>query len=215
MSTMDVKQLESETTKRIRRPYRSSAETREHVLEVAYELFYWEGIHATGVDRLAEEAGVASTTLYRLFGSKDELVRSYVDMCGAGYRDRLTAAAAPTVGSARDRILSIFDAIASMIAPDTCRGCPFLMALGEFPDAHSRIHSTAVDVKVWVRELLRGLTADLDAEVGLTDSVALADQLALLIEGIYASLQALSSEGPARQARAAAEALMTAAESAT
>ena len=40
---------------------RRAAETREHVLEVAHELFYWNGIRATGVDRVAAEAGVAPT----------------------------------------------------------------------------------------------------------------------------------------------------------
>ena len=49
---------------------RSAAETREHVLGVAQKLFYWHGIRATGIDKVAAEAGVAPTTLYRLFASK-------------------------------------------------------------------------------------------------------------------------------------------------
>ena len=63
---------------------RTSAETRDHILEVAERLFYWDGIRATGVDTVAAEAGVAPTTLYRLFASKDDLVAAYVDRC----RDR-------------------------------------------------------------------------------------------------------------------------------
>src|SRR5262249_13187873 len=54
-----------------RRRRRSSAEMREHVLDVTHPLFYWEGIRAVGVDRIADEAGIAPTTLYRLFESKD------------------------------------------------------------------------------------------------------------------------------------------------
>ena len=42
------------------------------------KLFYWKGIRSTGVDKVASEACVAPTTLYRLFGSKDELVAAYV-----------------------------------------------------------------------------------------------------------------------------------------
>ena len=58
---------------------RSSAQTREHVLAVANDLFYWHGIRATGVDRVAAEAGVAPTTLYRLFASKDDLIAAYIE----------------------------------------------------------------------------------------------------------------------------------------
>lgn len=61
---------------------RSAADTREHVLEVARELFYWHGIRATGVDRIATEADVSPTTLYRLFTSKDDLVAAYVEREG-------------------------------------------------------------------------------------------------------------------------------------
>ena len=56
-----------------------AAETREHVLAVAHELFYWHGIRATGVDAIAAEAEVAPTTLYRLFASKDDLIAAYID----------------------------------------------------------------------------------------------------------------------------------------
>ena len=57
---------------------RSSAQTRERVLDATHELFYWHGIHATGVDAVASAAEVAPTTLYRIFGSKDGLVAAYV-----------------------------------------------------------------------------------------------------------------------------------------
>jgi len=61
-----------------RRTRRPAAETRQHILDVAEELFYWQGIHATGIDRIVVEAEVAPTTLYRLFGSKDDLMVAFV-----------------------------------------------------------------------------------------------------------------------------------------
>jgi AcrR family transcriptional regulator len=199
------------TTTSERPPRRSSQQTREHVLDVARDLFYWEGIHATGIDKVAAKAGVAPTTLYRLFASKDDLVAAYVEREGRGYRDVLAAASAPSVGPPRERILALFDAFAEQIAPDNCRGCPFLMALAEFPQAESDIHVHAVSTKAWVRDLLRGLTDELAAATPLKDPAALADQLALVVEGIYGSVQALGDGGPARQARAAAESLIEAA----
>ena len=74
------------------RTRRSATDTREHILAVAAELFYWEGIHATGVDTVAARAEVAPTTLYRLFASKEDLVTAYVERCSAAYRELLTAA---------------------------------------------------------------------------------------------------------------------------
>ena len=67
---------------------RTSAQTHDHILRVAGELFYREGIRATGIDRVASQAEVAPTTLYRLFASKDELVAAYVERCSTNYRTR-------------------------------------------------------------------------------------------------------------------------------
>src|SRR5687768_13154293 len=86
---------------------RSSAETREHVLQVAHDLFYWQGIRAVGVDRIAAEAGVAPTTLYRLWASKDDLVAAYVERADREYRVWFDAATGQ--GRPRERILSLFD----------------------------------------------------------------------------------------------------------
>jgi AcrR family transcriptional regulator len=193
------------------RPRRSSAETREHVLAVAQELFYWEGIHATGIDRVAAAAQVAPTTLYRLFASKDDLVAAYIERTAEGYREDITTATSPTVGTPRERILSIFDVLTRQVQPENCRGCPFLMALAEFPDPQSPVHVAAAAVKAWVRRRLHELTRELAEETPFTDPAGLADQLALVVEGVYGSVQALTAAGPAMQARATAEALIDAA----
>jgi AcrR family transcriptional regulator len=181
---------------------RSSAETREHVLEVAHDLFYWQGIRAVGVDRIAAEAGVAPTTLYRLWASKDDLVAAYVERADRAYREWFDAATAD--GSPRERILSLFDELVVQTQPDRCRGCPFQMALTEFPDPEVAVHRHAAANKAWVRTRLGELTA----ELGVTEPEALADRLALLMEGVYASVQALGSDGPARHARVFAEAIL-------
>ena len=99
------------------RPRRTAAETREHVLAVAHELFYWHGIRATGVDAIAAEADVAPTTLYRLFASKDDLIAAYIERADGLYRKWLTAATAPGIGPPRERILALFDALDEQIQP--------------------------------------------------------------------------------------------------
>ncbi|WP_084958948.1 TetR/AcrR family transcriptional regulator [Thermoactinospora rubra] len=187
---------------------RSSAETRRHVLEVAHELFYWQGIRAVGVDKVAAEAGIAPTTLYRLFPSKDDLVAAYVERAEAGYREWFDEAVRRAGPDPRERILAVFDSLMEQIHPDRCRGCPFLMTLTEFPDPGVPGHRHSVALKEWVRARFGELADDLARGAPVDDPAVLADRLALVMEGAYASVQALGADGPARQARALAEALL-------
>ena len=177
-----------------RRPRRSSVETREHVLDTASRLFYGDGITATGVDRIAREAGVAPTTLYRLFASKDDLVTAYVEHGAAGYRDVVRTVTA--TGTPRDRILALFDATLTMVQSADCRGCPFLMALAEYPDPRSPVHRAAVAVKQWVREHLRHLVAELDPAPRSPER--LAARLTLVLEGVYGTVAAAGTVTEAR-----------------
>src|SRR5690348_13294799 len=64
---------------------------RERLLDAASELFYAEGIQSVGIDRVIERAGVAKASLYSTFGSKEELVRAYLDQRGERVMRRLRA----------------------------------------------------------------------------------------------------------------------------
>jgi AcrR family transcriptional regulator len=187
---------------------RSSADTREHVLSVTQELFYWHGIRATGVDRVAAEAGVAPMALYRLFGSKDGLIAAYIERGDRLYREWFDQAAASGGPDPAARILALFAALDEQVQPHRCRGCPFLAALAEFPDPEHPAHRAAVVMKTWVRQRFGQLTADL----AVRDPGPLADYLAVVMEGVYASAQALSAAGPARRAQDLVAAILRAAE---
>jgi AcrR family transcriptional regulator len=195
----------------IRPARRSAAETRDHILQIAGDLFYWEGIRATGIDRVASQADVAPTTLYRLFASKDDLVAAYVEQCSMRYRALLSAASSPSAGAPRDRILSVVGAFEDEVLSGACRGCPFLMVIAEFPDPQSAAHVNAVAHKAWLRDLFLGLVDELASSAGrFSDSGPLADRLMLVSEGIYGSVQSLGPTGPARQGRVIAELLLDA-----
>lgn len=196
--------ISSGTKTAAKRVVRPAAETREHILDVAERLFYWDGIRATGVDTITREAGVAPTTLYRLFASKDDLVAAYVDRYAAGYRQWIETLTADPKVSVRDRILAYIDGLADNTGPDSFRGCPFLMALAEYPDPDSAAHASAQAVKAWVRDKLRELAGQLPG-VPARSRAVVADQLALVVEGLYASTAALGTDGPAKRARSLAE----------
>ncbi|MGM1064477.1 TetR/AcrR family transcriptional regulator [Saccharothrix sp. Mg75] len=184
---------------------RTSADTREHVLRVAHGLFHGNGIRVTGVDKVAAAAGVAPTTLYRLFADKDDLVAAYVaradELTRAWFADAVRSAGPDP----RERVLAVFDALTDDIQSDARRGCAFLMALAEFPDPASPVHVRAVAAKEWMRTRIGELVGALG---GVDDPDVLADHLVLVVEGVNASSQALGPTGPSRQARALAEALL-------
>lgn len=177
-----------------RKPRRSAADTREHVLEVARELFYWRGIRATGIDAVAGGSGVATATLYRVFGSKDALVEAYVRREAAGHLEWLEASLGDPRRPAGQRLGDLFTALEHITRSDVCRGCPFQMALAEIPERDHPAHREAVELKRRVRERF----GELAAEHAGAEAERLADELMLLFEGAFATAVALGP--PARAA---------------
>src|SRR6202046_1290400 len=105
---------------------------RERLLEAAGELFYAEGVQSVGIDRVIERAGVAKASLYSTFGSKEELVRAYLEARPERTLGRLRAAAAGG-GDPVERILAVFDAQARNFDRPDFRGCAFTAAASEAP----------------------------------------------------------------------------------
>jgi AcrR family transcriptional regulator len=180
------------------------------VLSVADELFYWRGIRGTGVDVVAAEAQVAPTTLYRLFASKDDLVAAYVERADRRYRARFVKVLDDAGPSPRAKILAIFDALIAETDPELCRGCLFQLVLAETPDKDSPAHQGAVALKVWVREQFGLLTAALQPANQAPQ--VLADDLMLVMEGVYGSMGSLAELRPAERARRLVERLLAVAE---
>lgn len=176
---------------------RTAAETREHILGVATRLFYWQGIRATGVDRIAAEAGVSPNALYRVFATKDDLIAAYVARSVTASRERYDAAIEAAGPDPRDQILAMFDALAEDIRPEVFRGCACMMTMAEFPDPALPAHQGAVAAKEWIR----GRFGELAERLGGTDPKALADQLSIIWEGTNSTAQALGADGPPASTR--------------
>ncbi|MGC5165548.1 TetR/AcrR family transcriptional regulator [Luteimicrobium sp. DT211] len=150
---------------------------RERLLDAADDLFYAEGIHTVGIDRIIESAGVAKASLYSTFGSKDELVRAYL----AVRHDRIQARVERHVAAhtdPRDRVLAVFDAQAERFAEPDYRGCAFTAAAAESPSG-----SAAVEETERYRGWLLGVLTDLTREAGARDPEALARRLQMIYDG--------------------------------
>jgi AcrR family transcriptional regulator len=177
---------------------------RERLLAAAADLFYAEGVHTVGIDRIIEQAGVAKASLYNTFGSKDELVRAYLEGRHAETAGRITRALG-RYDTPRDRLLGVFEAQGELFAEPGFRGCAFASASAESPNG--MVEQATADYRGWVRGLLTGLAA----EAGVPDPAGLARQLHLIYDG--ASLSARMDHDPAAAvaARAAAAVLLDAA----
>src|SRR2546427_905421 len=99
---------------------------RDRLLIAADELFYSEGVHVVGVDRIVERAGVTKATLYNAFGSKEDLVRAYLEQHMRRRQERIGRILAAN-DSPRKRILGIFAEVEELLAGAGVRGCWFIM----------------------------------------------------------------------------------------
>ena len=106
---------------------------RERLLDAATELFYAEGVQSVGIDRVIERAGVAKASLYSTFGSKEELVRAYLERRHELILGRLHAAVDAAGDDPVQRILAVFDSQAELYRRPTFHGCAFVMAAAEAP----------------------------------------------------------------------------------
>ncbi|QYJ03362.1 TetR/AcrR family transcriptional regulator [Nocardioides panacisoli] len=171
------------------------------ILEVASELFYRHGIHAVGVDTIAEESGVTKRTLYNNFGSKDALVSTYLSNRHSAWwqrlEDRIAALDAP-------RALAFFDVYADE-GDTVTRGCAFLNAAAELPRGHA-----AFDVVVYHKRSIEERLAELIAEdlPDAADPQRLARHVFLLLEGAFVH-QGIHGDELMVQAREIARDLLT------
>ncbi|MFC1440740.1 TetR/AcrR family transcriptional regulator [Streptacidiphilus sp. N1-10] len=178
---------------------------RERLLNAATELFYEEGVHTVGIDRVIERAGVAKATLYNTYGSKDGLIRAYLADRHESRRRRITAKVEQHQDP-RARLLAVFDALADSIAAPNYHGCAFVNASAEAsPD--SGIQEATAEYRGWVR----GLLTDLSREAGAEDPERLARTLMLLYDGTSISARMDHDLTAAELARSTAEALLDAA----
>lgn len=144
-------------------------------MAVASKLFYAEGIHAVGIDRVIAEAGVAKATLYAHFASKDELVATYL----ARHSDWWAASVDEQAGAAAEvhtRVLAPFAVLAARAGAPTYRGCPFINAAAEFPDP-GPVADQISRHRRRVRETFTGLLG------GTPDGTGLVDILVALYDG--------------------------------
>ena len=161
---------------------RSVTDARDRILAIADELFYREGIRATGVDTIIARSEVAKTTLYRYFPSKDDLVVAYLEQRNQLFWQLLEEQLARSPDDPKQQLLATLDWIDSLLANEESQGCPFLMVASEFPETDYPGHQVAIAHKVKLRDRL----AKIATAMGIAQGTELADGLMLLVDGAFA-----------------------------
>ena len=178
---------------------------REQLVETAKRLFYRDGIRATGVDRVLEEAGVARMTLYNHFPGKEDLVLAALESRSEEFRGWFLGEVERRTLDPRGRLLAVFDVLDDWIRGETAgagfAGCAFIRAASEFAEPDDPVHRLAAAHKAAFRRDLGGLAR----AAGAAAPEELAAALLLLVDGAIVTAQVSGDLEAAGQARALAQ----------
>jgi len=177
---------------------------RGRLLSAATHLFCKNGINATGIDAIIDEAGTAKTTLYKLFGSKTNLVHAVLESEGRQWREWFIGAIEAGGGDAQTKLARIFPALKSWFGEERFYGCPFINAVAEHDKDQKQFRNIALKHKKIVLAHIEKLAA----EMGAAEPEMLAHQLALLIDGAIVAAMVSRNPGVADTAGLAAGALL-------
>lgn len=179
------------------------SDVRERILSTAGILFYREGTRAVGVDLIVARSGVAKTSLYRHFSTKDELIEAFLRREDEDFWRRwdLTAAQCTAAGQELEAQLQW---IGDRIARVDYRGCPQINIAAEYSDKNHPARKVAVAHKAELRRRFGTIAL----AMGLSDPELFALRLAIVVDGALSSGQALHAEGPAAFLRSMARMLL-------
>ena len=163
----------------------SPAEVRERILATACALFYQCGVRAVGVDLIVEKAGVAKTSLYRHFGTKDDLIAAFLEREDADFWGTWDRVASQHGDDANAELDAHLGWIGERTGCPNYRGCPQINVAAEFPDIDHPARKVAAAHKRQMRQRLKGIAERL----GVARPDELAGQLSLLINGAFVSSQ--------------------------
>ncbi len=197
MKLIDVKTSEA-ASKRV--------PARDRLLAAADELFYAEGVHVVGVDRIVARAGVTKASLYNTFGSKDGLVRAYLENHFSRRQRRIAKILAEHT-TPRAQLQAVFDEVEGMLAGSAFRGCRFISAAAESAPGEAG-EVVAEQYRAW----LWSLFTELAEAAGARDAKQVGRQLFLLYDGAAVAARMDDDRAAAAKAvRSAVTALLEAA----
>jgi AcrR family transcriptional regulator len=178
--------------------------TAEKVLTTASRLFYGNGVRAVGVEWIVAESGVAKTSLYRHFKTKDELVAAFLEREDREFWRQWDEVVAAAASEPAAELMGLLDWIGKRVSRDGYRGCPQINVAAEFADPAHPARQLRRRHKSQMFDRLKELVD----RFGITRSEDTAAQLALIIDGAFTSDGRLSKGNAVRILQTAARALL-------
>jgi AcrR family transcriptional regulator len=157
----------------------AQAGARDRIVSVATRLFYKHGIRAVGVDLVIAESGVAKTTLYKHFRSKDELIAECLHRLDDRYFRWFEQEVDTRSGDPHGRLAALFDVLDDWFQRPDFRGCAFINASVELADPEHPARGAIANHKRRSRALIERLAR----EAGHAHPRTVSDHLMLLMEG--------------------------------
>jgi AcrR family transcriptional regulator len=178
---------------------------RERIIDTARDLFRKHGLRGVGVDAIAEAAGSNKMTLYRHFGSKDDLIAACLTEAGREAAQEWDEWEAEFADNPMKLLHEWIDCALSCAIEDP-RGCDIANAAIEITETDHPARKVIAQVKTEHRDRL----ARICLAAGFRDAELLADALTLLVEGARVSWQSVGPGGPGSRFVEAAEAIIAA-----
>lgn len=156
-----------------------ASKKKTHLIQTANQLFYRHGFHATGIDTILMEAGIAKMTLYNHFTSKEDLIAQGLDVKSKNIMAWLSKGLEAHAVSERDKLFTIFDIYEQWFKSENFFGCMFAKAAGEFPNPDHPVHKVTSN---HLAKLFDGLS-NIATKAQINNPSGLAEQIVLLLEG--------------------------------
>lgn len=182
----------------------TSNSARETVLRIASDLFYRGGVRAVGMELIVERSGVAKTTIYRHFPTKDALIEAFLEREDHDFWRQWEAVVASHAGEPQRALSALCDWIGDRVSRDSYRGCPQINVAAEFADVGHPARKVAHRHKSEMVERLTALCRELD----ISTAPLRAHQIGLLFDGAFMSNGRLGNVGAARTLNDAVERLV-------
>lgn len=177
---------------------------RDELVRKALTVFYRDGFHATGMDTLVQETGISKTTMFKHFRTKEELILAVLRLRDENFRNWLIRRMEELAPTPEGQLLALFDALGEWFGQADFRGCLFIKAAGEYPEAGHPIHAQSAEHK----RLLRTDLERIAKTAGAQDPAGLARQLLILKEGAIVAAHMGFDPDPAKAAKTAAAGLL-------
>jgi AcrR family transcriptional regulator len=177
---------------------------RDELVEKALEIFYRDGFHATGMDKLVAETGISKTSMYKYFRTKEDLILATLRLRDETFRNPMVRQVEAMAASPKEQLLAAFQTLHDWIMSDEFNSCMFIKASSEFQSPSHPIHAAAAEHK----RLVTRYMAELAAAAGASNPDSIARQLMLLKEGAIVTAHIQGKDFAGQDAKEAAKALI-------